>query len=81
LLDAGEYGPRAVKTWIALQKFVATDGHLGAVQQPGAGPGSAGLESTAPYGVGAFLMAGSEIHRLSQREEKAGSSGASPGSH
>lgn len=81
LLDAGEYGPRAVKTWIALQKFVATDGHLGAVQQPGAGPGSAGLESTAPYGVGAFLMAGSEIHRLSLREEKAGSSGAPPGSH
>lgn len=70
LLNAAEYGPRAARTWIALQRFVGPDGHLGAVQQPGAGPGSAGLESTAPYGVGAFLMAGAEIHRLSRLAEE-----------
>jgi unsaturated rhamnogalacturonyl hydrolase len=69
LLDAAEYGPRATQTWSALQGFVNPDGHLGAVQQPGAGPGSASLESTAPYGVGAFLMAGAEIYRLSQVAE------------
>jgi hypothetical protein len=76
LLDAG-YALRAASTWGALQKFVRSDGHLGAVQQPGAGPGSAGLDSTAPYGVGVFLMAASEIHQLSRIAEK--NSGSQPG--
>lgn len=65
LLDPVEYTPRAYRAWIALQQLVTPDGRLGGIQQPGAGPGSAGMESTAPYGVGAFLMAGSEIYRLS----------------
>jgi rhamnogalacturonyl hydrolase YesR len=64
LLDA-EYASRAARAWIALQKYVRADGHLGGVQQPGAGPGLADMNSTAPYGVGAFLMAGAEIYQLS----------------
>jgi hypothetical protein len=34
------------------------------VQQPGAEPGQAEQYSTAPYGVGAFLLAGVEVHLL-----------------
>jgi rhamnogalacturonyl hydrolase YesR len=69
LLD-NEYALRAARAWNALQSYVRSDGHLGAIQQPGAAPGSAGLDSTAPYGVGAFLMAGAEIYQLSRAAEK-----------
>lgn len=70
LLAADVYAPRALKAWQALQHSVRVDGHLGGIQQPGAGPGSAGPDSTAPYGVGAFLMAGSEIYELSLVREE-----------
>jgi unsaturated rhamnogalacturonyl hydrolase len=64
LLDAGKFGPIVDRTWTALQGCVQPDGRLGYVQQPGAAPGTADEFSTAPYGVGAFLLAGTEIHRL-----------------
>ncbi len=63
LLDAEKYGPIAQRSWVALQRCVQPDGRLGFVQQPGAAPGSADEFSTAPYGVGAFLLAGVEMHR------------------
>jgi rhamnogalacturonyl hydrolase YesR len=63
-LDRAHYEPVVLKTWSALQRRVQPDGHLGYIQQPAAAPGSAGPESTAPYGVGAFLLAGTEVHRM-----------------
>lgn len=63
-LERSQYEPLVLKTWDALVRRVQSDGHLGYIQQPAAAPGSAGPESTAPYGVGAFLLAGAEMHRL-----------------
>lgn len=66
-LDRTEYEPLVLKTWDALAACVQPDGHLGYIQQPGAAPGSAAADSTAPYGVGAFLLAGVEVSKLSAR--------------
>ncbi len=63
-LDAKTYKPVAWETWIALQNCIDIDGYLGYIQQPGAAPGSSKRESTAPYGIGAFLLAGSEMYDL-----------------
>lgn len=63
-LDRGTYAPVVFKTWNALAALVRPDGHLGYIQQPGGAPGAAGAESTAPYGVGAFLLAGVEVRNL-----------------
>ncbi|HYD83968.1 MAG TPA: glycoside hydrolase family 88 protein, partial [Opitutus sp.] len=71
LLDAAKYGPIVQRTWAALQRCVHDDGRLGFVQQPGAAPGQADELSTAPYGVGAFLMAGAEVHLLQRQQATA----------
>lgn len=64
LLERATFQPVVDRGWAALQTCVDADGCLGFVQQPGAAPGSADRASTAPYGVGAFLLAGSEVYRL-----------------
>lgn len=64
LLDRAVYREPIMAAWAALVRHVRTDGHLGHIQQPAAQPGSAGATSTAPYGVGAFLLAGAEVHQL-----------------
>lgn len=64
LLDAKVYKPAVTKGWASLCSAVATDGHLGYIQPVGADPRQAGIESTDVYGVGAFLLAGSEIYRM-----------------
>ncbi len=52
--------------WEAMVRAVRSDGMLGWVQQIGAEPGSAGLDSTEVYGVGALLLAGSEVLKLAR---------------
>ncbi|OAM87259.1 glycoside hydrolase family 88 protein [Termitidicoccus mucosus] len=63
-LDRARHAPLILQIWSALKNCVQPDGHLGYIQQPAASPGGAGPESTAPYGVGAFLLAGTEVHKL-----------------
>jgi len=52
------------KGWKSLVGSVHEDGMVGYIQPVGAAPESAGFNSTDVYGVGAFLMAGSEIVKL-----------------
>jgi rhamnogalacturonyl hydrolase YesR len=66
LLDRATYEPHAMRGWEALVRAVHPDGMLGWVQQIGAEPGSATFESTEVYGVGALLLAGSEMLRLAK---------------
>ena len=63
LLDRATYEPAVEKAWTALVGCVAKDGKLTHVQPVGADPRNFADDSTAPYGVGAFLLAGSEIYR------------------
>ncbi|KAJ6261777.1 hypothetical protein Dda_2576 [Drechslerella dactyloides] len=66
--DAAEYGPIVAKAWEAVVRTaVAPNGHLGYVQGMGYMPASkqpVTFASTADFGVGAFLLAGSELVKL-----------------
>lgn len=64
LLPREPYGAAALRTWTALERFVQPDGRLTHVQPVGYTPVTFDPDHTEPYGVGAFLLAGSEIHRL-----------------
>lgn len=64
LLDRETYLPAVLKAWTALNGCVEADGKLVHVQPIGADPKRFDPESTEPYGVGAFLLAGVEVHRL-----------------
>ena len=51
------------KAWESLVKAVHPDGKVGYIQPVGSAPQSADYDSTDVYGVGAFLMAGSELYK------------------
>jgi len=64
LLDRAQFEPAVRKAWAALVACVEADGKLTHVQPIGADPKKFAPESTEVYGVGAFLLAGSEIYRM-----------------
>jgi unsaturated rhamnogalacturonyl hydrolase len=66
LLDKVKYLPVVLRGWEALEKAVFPDGKLGWVQPVGRDPGQITQEMTDVYGVGAFLLAGSEVYKLAK---------------
>ena len=64
LLDRAKFEPAVRKGWTALVDCVDTDGKLTHVQPVGGAPTKFAPDSTAPYGIGAFLLAGSEVYRM-----------------
>jgi rhamnogalacturonyl hydrolase YesR len=72
LLDRERYGAAALLGWKGLVSCVAPDGRLTHVQPVGYDPRHFPDDATEVYGVGSFLLAGSEIYRL-QVLEAAGS--------
>jgi len=60
-LDRKTYWPVVKKAWEALATSVHTDGMLGYVQRIGAAPDKVDENSTEVYGVGAFLLAGTQL--------------------
>jgi len=67
LLDRATFEPVVRRGWQALVRAVHPDGMLGYVQHVGDRPGDTGPEDTETYGVGAFLLAGSQVYRLAAR--------------
>ena len=63
-LDREEYLPAIEKGWKSMVTSVWPDGKVGFIQPIGADPKSVTREMTEVYGVGGFLMAGTEISRL-----------------
>jgi unsaturated rhamnogalacturonyl hydrolase len=63
-LDRSTFAPAVMKGWSALVGSVHADGKLTRVQPIGETPKHFDEESTEVYGVGAFLLAGSEVYRL-----------------
>ena len=61
VLDKATYGPAIRSGWAALDRAVQPDGHLGWVQQVGYAPDQVAPTDTQLYGVGAMLMAASEV--------------------
>jgi len=64
MLDAKTYAPAVRKAWSALMANVNPDGKLTHVQPIGAAPKIFDDQLTEVYGVGAFLLAGSEMYRM-----------------
>jgi rhamnogalacturonyl hydrolase YesR len=64
ILDKKVYQPVVAKAWTGMLKHVYADGRLGGIQQTGAEPAPFKATASYTYGVGAFLMAGSEIRRM-----------------
>jgi rhamnogalacturonyl hydrolase YesR len=67
LLDRATYLPAVLRAWSALNSCVQPDGRLTHVQPIGADPRKFSPDSTEPFGVGCFLLAGSEVYRLADR--------------
>lgn len=70
LLSYNEYYPTVKKAWNALVGCVHENGKLGFVQVPGAAPEKVTYDDTEVYGVGAFLLAGTELFKLLFEKEK-----------
>lgn len=66
ILDRATYLPVVQKGWKGLLSHIYVDGRLGSIQPIGAAPGDFKPSSSYVYGVGAFLLAGSEVDRLAQ---------------
>lgn len=64
LLDRKQFLPVIAKAWGGLVDQIYADGRLGCIQQTGAAPAHYLPSSSYDYGVGGFLMAGSEVMRL-----------------
>jgi unsaturated rhamnogalacturonyl hydrolase len=67
ILDRARFEPVVQKGWSALVRAVQPNGMLGYVQQVGYQPGDTGPHQTEAYGPGAFLLAGSEVYRLTAK--------------
>nr|WP_232298917.1 glycoside hydrolase family 88 protein [Granulicella tundricola] len=68
LLDRKLYLPHVTSAWQGLLQHVYADGRLGAIQPIGAAPGDVKASSSYVYGIGAFLLAGSELTKMTTRK-------------
>jgi hypothetical protein len=68
LLDRATYEPAVLRAWAALSASVQPDGKLTHVQPIGRAPDGFPDDATEVYGVGAFLLAGSEVYRMGVQE-------------
>ena len=66
-LDRDTYLPAVVKGWKSMVTNVSADGKVGFIQPIGADPKAVTRDMTEVYGVGGFLMAGTEITKLIER--------------
>ncbi|HEY0308842.1 MAG TPA: glycoside hydrolase family 88 protein [Acidobacteriaceae bacterium] len=70
LLPRKEYGPVVSKAWQGMIAHIYADGRLGCIQPVDAAPGQFKPTSSYVYGVGAFLLAGSELYRFARGSHK-----------
>ena len=66
ILDRATYLPVVKKGWRGMMAHVYEDGRLGSIQAVGAAPEVVPPTSSYVYGVGAFLLAGSELHKMAE---------------
>lgn len=67
LLDHAKFTPVIERAWAGMLRHVYADGRLGCIQPIGAAPGAFVESSSYVYGVGAFLLAGTEIKQLAAK--------------
>jgi len=66
ILDRKTYLPVVEKSWKGMLKHIYADGRLGSIQPIDGQPGKFKPSASYVYGVGGFLLAGSEMHRLAE---------------
>jgi unsaturated rhamnogalacturonyl hydrolase len=66
ILDRKTYLPVVEKSWKGMLAHIYADGRLGSIQPIDGQPGKFKPSASYVYGVGGFLMAGSEMHRLAE---------------
>jgi len=71
LLDQKTYWPVVKKAWAALNDCVHPDGMLGYVQPIGAAPDAVTYNSTEVYGIGAFLLTGTQLYEYVSKHPQA----------
>jgi len=67
VLDASTYRPVIEKAWRGILQHVYADGRLGDIQQTGAEPTPYLPTASYTYGVGAYLLATSELKRMAAK--------------
>jgi rhamnogalacturonyl hydrolase YesR len=67
LLDRKKYLSVVTKAWRGMLKHVYESGRLGSIQPIGGEPGRYKPSSSWVYGVGAFLLAGSELAQIAEK--------------
>jgi unsaturated rhamnogalacturonyl hydrolase len=66
ILDRKTYLPVVERSWKGMLSHVYADGRLGSIQPIDGQPGKFKPSASYVYGVGGFLLAGSEMHRLAE---------------
>ncbi len=79
LLDEHVFRPVVERAWAGMVQRIYESGRLGSIQPIGAAPDSFVPGSSYVYGVGGFLLAGNELHRLSARHKGTAGAEAMPG--
>jgi len=70
VLDAKRFRPVVSNGWVGLVHHIYADGRLGCIQPVGEAPGAYTEASSYVFGVGAFLLAGTEVNELSRHGAK-----------
>ena len=66
-LDKSVYLSSVIKGWKSMVRSVWPDGKVGFIQPIGADPKAVTREMTEVYGVGGFLMAGTQLYKMAQK--------------
>jgi rhamnogalacturonyl hydrolase YesR len=66
VLDRKVYTPVVTRAWAGMLQHIYADGRLGDIQQTGAAPSTFKPSASYNYGIGGFLLAGSEIHKMAE---------------
>ncbi len=66
-LEKEKYLPAIVKGWNSMVSSVWPDGKVGFIQPIGADPKAVTSEMTEVYGVGGFLMAGTQLYKMIEK--------------
>jgi unsaturated rhamnogalacturonyl hydrolase len=70
LLSRPQYEPVVARAWAGMVHSIYANGRLGSIQQTGAAPAFYPPGSSYNYGVGAFLLAGSEVRALGRTSKR-----------
>ena len=68
ILDRNQYLPVIERSWKGILSHIYADGRLGSIQPIDGQPGIFKPSASYVYGVGGFLLAGSELERLSHEK-------------